>query len=283
MSETEKIAPSSTAASEPVVLRARDNKGVVTLTLNRPRQYNALSTSMMSALETAFDEIRQDDGVRAIVLEGAGRGFCAGHDLKELRSGGSGFLEQTFTQCSRLMKKIIRLPQPVIAKVHGIATAAGCQLVATCDLAVAADSARFGTPGVNIGLFCSTPMVAISRNLPRKRAMEMLLLGETLDAATAADYGLINFVVPEDAVDKETARLTSLITQKSALTLSIGKEAFYRQIDFSLDEAYSYASEVMTRNMLARDAEEGIGGSSKNRARCRSRPSRSASTAYSWT
>jgi enoyl-CoA hydratase/carnithine racemase len=258
MSETEKITPSPAADSEPVLLRSRDNKGVATLTLNRPRQYNALSRSMMSALETAMDEIRDDEGVRAVVLEGAGRGFCAGHDLKELRSGDRGFLEQTFTQCSRLMKSITRLPQPVIAKVHGIATAAGCQLVATCDLAVSADSARFGTPGVNIGLFCSTPMVAISRNLPRKRAMEMLLLGETLDAETAASYGLVNFVVPEDALEEETARLTNLITNKSGLTLAIGKEAFYRQIDFSLDEAYSYASEVMTRNMLARDAEEGI-------------------------
>ena len=249
---------SAEGAEGPPLLVSRDNKGVVKLTLNRPKQNNALSTHMMGAIESALEEIRRDEGVRVVVLEGAGRGFCAGHDLKELRSGGQGFLEQVFTQCSRLMKTVTRLPQPVIAKVHGIATAAGCQLVATCDLAVAARSARFGTPGVNIGLFCSTPMVAVSRNLPRKRAMEMLLLGESLDAETASNYGLVNFVVPDGALDDEVARLTDLITKKSALTLSIGKEAFYRQIDFSLDEAYSYASEVMTRNMLARDAEEGI-------------------------
>lgn len=257
MKQTQEI-ESAEGTEGPPLLISRDSKGVVILTLNRPKQYNALSTHMMGAIESALEEIRRDEEVRVVVLEGAGRGFCAGHDLKELRSGGQSFLEQVFTQCSRLMKTITRLPQPVIAKVHGVATAAGCQLVATCDLAVAARSARFGTPGVNIGLFCSTPMVAVSRNLPRKRAMEMLLLGESLDAKTASNYGLVNFVAPDGALDDEVVRLTDLITKKSALTLSIGKEAFYRQIDFSLDEAYSYASEVMTRNMLARDAEEGI-------------------------
>ena len=246
------------AASESPLIVSRNNKGVVTLKLNRPRQYNALSTEMMSAMEEALGQIRHDQGVRAVVIEGSGRGFCAGHNLRELRSGGQEFLEQVFQQCSRLMKAITRLPQPVIAKVHGIATAAGCQLVATCDLAVTASDASFGTPGVNIGLFCSTPMVAISRNMPRKRAMEMLLLGETLDAETAASYGLVNMVVDPDELDEAVDQLCERIVAKSGLTLSIGKEAFYRQIDFSIDEAYSYATETMTRNMLARDAEEGI-------------------------
>lgn len=249
---------SSGNGPDPMLIVARDNKGVATLTLNRPRHYNALSTELMTEMESALAEIRQDESVRVVIIEGAGRGFCAGHDLQELRHGGKEFLDQVFQQCSRLMKTITRLPQPVIAKVHGVATAAGCQLVATCDLAVAAKSARFGTPGVNIGLFCSTPMVAISRNMPRKRAMEMLLLGETFDAEAAAQHGLINFAAPDEELDQASQDLALRIVEKSGLTLSVGKEAFYRQIDFSLDEAYSYASEVMTRNMMARDAKEGI-------------------------
>jgi enoyl-CoA hydratase/carnithine racemase len=236
---------SSGGDNGPVLVVARDNNGVATLTLNRPKHYNALSTAMMTEMEAALADIRNDDSVRVVIIEGAGRGFCAGHDLQELRSGGKEFLDQVFQQCSRLMKSITQLPQPVIAKVHGIATAAGCQLVATCDLAVAAKGARFGTPGVNIGLFCSTPMVAISRNMPRKRAMEMLLLGETFDAEAAAQHGLINFAVPDEELDQASQDLAHRIVEKSGLTLSVGKEAFYRQID-------------MTRNMMARDAREGI-------------------------
>ncbi len=255
--------PSQTATSEPqpdeaILLRA-DDAGIATLTLNRPRHYNALSVALMAALQGELDAIREDRSVRIVVIEGAGKGFCAGHDLKEIRAGGGrAFFESVFAQCSRLMVSLTKLPQPVIAKVHGIATAAGCQLVASCDLAVAAADARFGTPGVNIGLFCSTPMVALSRAVPRKQAMEMLLGGEMIDAATAAGCGLINRAVPPAELDAAVGELAGRIVGKSPLTLKIGKEAFYRQIELGLEEAYAYASEVMTLNMLARDAEEGI-------------------------
>jgi enoyl-CoA hydratase/carnithine racemase len=197
--------------------------------------------------------------VRAVVLAGAGPGFCAGHDLKELRAHPErSFYERTFATCARLMQAILALPQPVIARVHGVATAAGCQLVATCDLAVAAATARFATPGVNIGLFCSTPMVALARNVGRKAAMEMLLLGELVDASTAERLGLVNRVVPEDRLDAEVEAMARTIASKSPLTLKIGKEAFYRQLELPVAEAYAYTARVMTENMLARDAAEGI-------------------------
>ena len=214
----------------------------------------------MSELQSALDEIAEDRAVRAVIIEGAGRGFCAGHDLKELRahSGDRAFYQQIFKQCSRLMTTVTTLPQPVIAKVHGIATAAGCQLVATCDLAVADVTSRFGTPGVNIGLFCSTPMVALSRAVPRKQAMEMLLTGDMVAAEEAVRLGLINRAVAGAALEEETLALARKIASKSPLTLKIGKEAFYRQIEYGLVKAYAYASQVMTTNMLARDAEEGI-------------------------
>jgi enoyl-CoA hydratase/carnithine racemase len=246
-------------SSEALLLRS-DSDGIARLTLNRPRQYNALSAELMGALQAALDDIAADNSVRVVIVEGAGRGFCAGHDLKELRgrSGDKVFFQAIFKQCSRLMTSITTLPQPVIAKVHGIATAAGCQLVATCDLAVADAAAQFGTPGVNIGLFCSTPMVALSRAVPRKQAMEMLLTGDTVGAAEALRLGLINHAVPAEALEEETLALARKVAGKSPHVLKIGKEAFYRQIEYGLVEAYAYASQVMTTNMLARDAEEGI-------------------------
>ena len=252
-------AEAALSSNAPLLLRS-DSDGIARLTLNRPRQYNALSGDLMGELQAALDDIAAEKSVRVVVIEGAGRGFCAGHDLKELRgrSGDKEFFQAIFKQCSRLMTTITSLPQPVIAKVHGIATAAGCQLVATCDLAVADRAARFGTPGVNIGLFCSTPMVALSRAVPRKQAMEMLLTGDTVGAEEAVGLGLINRAVPAEALEGEILALARKVAGKSPLTLKIGKEAFYRQIEYGLVEAYAYASQVMTTNMLARDAEEGI-------------------------
>jgi enoyl-CoA hydratase/carnithine racemase len=243
---------------EPVLLR-RDEGGVAVLTLNRPRARNALSVALMTQLEDSLAAIAADASVRVVVIAGAGPAFCAGHDLREIRANpGRAQYEALFAQCGRLMLAIIHLPKPVIARVHGVATAAGCQLVATCDLAVAAEDANFATPGVNIGLFCSTPMVALSRAVGRKPAMEMLLTGDLVDAARARELGLVNRVVPLAELDTEVARLARKIAGKSAHVLAIGKEAFYRQAELGVAEAYDYASEVMTRNMLARDAEEGV-------------------------
>ena len=243
---------------EQVLLR-RDEAGVAWLTLNRPAARNALSLGLMEALLAELDAIETDAGVKAVVIAGAGPGFCAGHDLRELRSRPERAAYQaTFELCSQMMMRVVRLPKPVIARVHGVATAAGCQLVASCDLAVAAETARFATPGVNIGLFCSTPKVALSRAVGRKAAMEMLLTGELIDAARARELGLVNRVVPEAELDTAVAALAGQIAGKSPLTLAIGKEAFYRQAEMGLDDAYAYVSEVMTRNMLARDAAEGI-------------------------
>jgi enoyl-CoA hydratase/carnithine racemase len=244
--------------TEQVLLR-RDTDSATWLTLNRPAARNALSLALMQALVDELAAIQQDPAVKVVVIGGAGPAFCAGHDLRELRANPERAAYQvTFELCSRLMTSIVRLPKPVIARVHGIATAAGCQLVASCDLAVAADTARFATPGVNIGLFCSTPMVALSRAVGRKSAMEMLLTGDLIDASRAHSLGLVNRVVLEADLDAAVAGLAAQIVAKSPLTLAIGKEAFYRQAEMGLDEAYAYASEVMTRNMLARDAAEGI-------------------------
>ena len=243
---------------EPVLLR-RDEDDIAWLTLNRPAQRNALSVALMSALQDQIDAIAKDGKIKVVVIGAAGPGFCAGHDLKEMRANpGRQHYEALFAQCSRLMTSIVRLPKPVIARVHGVATAAGCQLVASCDLAAAADTARFATPGVNIGLFCSTPMVALSRSVGRKAAMEMLLTGELIDAQRAHALGLVNRVVPDADLDVAVAALAGQIVAKSPLTLAIGKEAFYRQAELGLEEAYAYASQVMTTNMLARDAEAGI-------------------------
>jgi enoyl-CoA hydratase/carnithine racemase len=242
----------------PVLLEEND-RGVFRLTLNRPDARNALSVVLMSALLEALARAATDPQARVVVIAGAGPAFCAGHDLRELRTDQRReTYERVFAQCSELMLAIVRLPKPVIAEVHGVATAAGCQLVATCDLAVAAADTRFATPGVNIGLFCSTPMVALTRAVGRKAAMEMLLTGKLIDAEAAQAIGLINRVVPREGLRNAVDDLAREIASKSALTVKIGKEAFYRQAELDLAAAYRYAAEVMTTNMLARDAGEGI-------------------------
>ena len=246
------------AVNAPILLEEHD-RGVLRLTLNRPDARNALSAALMSALLEALARAAKDPQARVVVIAGAGPAFCAGHDLRELRTDQRReTYERLFAQCSELMLAIVRLPKPVIAEVHGVATAAGCQLVATCDLAVAAEDARFATPGVNIGLFCSTPMVALTRAVGRKAAMEMLLTGEFVDAATARAIGLVNRVVPRAGLRVAVDGLARDIAGKSALVVKIGKEAFYRQAELDLAAAYRYAAEVMTTNMLARDAGEGI-------------------------
>jgi enoyl-CoA hydratase/carnithine racemase len=233
--------------------------GVLRLTLNRPEARNALSIELMTALVQALGRAAGDPEARVVVIAAAGPAFCAGHDLRELRRDRRReTYERIFALCSELMLTIVRLPKPVIAEVQGVATAAGCQLVATCDLAVAAEEARFATPGVNIGLFCSTPMVALSRAVGRKAAMEMLLTGELIEAAAARALGLVNRVVPRAELRAATDSLARQIAGKSALTVKIGKEAFYRQAELDLASAYRYAAEVMTTNMLAQDAGEGI-------------------------
>jgi enoyl-CoA hydratase/carnithine racemase len=242
----------------PVLLEERDH-GVLRLTLNRPEARNALSAALMSALTEALGRAAADPQARVVVIAGAGPAFCAGHDLREMRADPRReTYERLFAQCSELMLAIVRLPKPVIAEVHGVATAAGCQLVATCDLAVATEDARFATPGVNIGLFCSTPMVALTRAVGRKAAMEMLLTGKLVDAKTAQAIGLVNRVVPQEGLRDAVDGLAREIAGKSALVVKIGKEAFYRQAELDLAAAYRYAAEVMTTNMLARDAGEGI-------------------------
>jgi enoyl-CoA hydratase/carnithine racemase len=237
---------------------------VLLLVLDRPDARNPLSEAMLAALTAAIDHAACDAGVHAVVIAANGPAFCAGHDLKEMTARradadqGRAYFRQVMTQCAAMMQAIVACPKPVIAAVQGVASAAGCQLVATCDLAVASEQARFSTPGVNIGLFCSTPMVALSRNVSRKQAMEMLLLGEMLDAAQAKDNGLVNRVVPHGTERAEALKMAALIASKSPLTVRIGKEAFYRQLEQPLAEAYAFAAEVMVENMLAHDATEGI-------------------------
>lgn len=251
--------PATHPGSEELLLRETLDGGVLRLTLNRPAARNALSLALMEALRRALDAAAADRECRVVIIAGAGPAFCAGHDLRELRAEPSrAFYERTFDACSALMQQIVALPKPVIAEVHGVATAAGCQLVATCDLAVAAEDARFATPGVNIGLFCSTPMVALTRAIGRKPAMEMLLTGELIDAATARALGLVNRVVPAAGLSAATLALARQIAGKSAFTVALGKETFYRQAEMGLADAYRHAGEVMIRNMLARDAGEGI-------------------------
>jgi enoyl-CoA hydratase/carnithine racemase len=241
------------------ILLRHDTGGIATLTLNRPDARNALSLGLGEALDTELAAIARDRVTKAVIIAANGPAFCAGHDLREIRATPTrAAYEQVFALCSRLMQRIVRLPKPVIAQVHGVATAAGCQLVASADLAVAADTARFATPGVDIGLFCSTPMVALSRSIGRKPAMEMLLTGEFVAAARARELGLVNRVVPAAELPAATLALATQIASKSGLTVATGKEAFYRQAEMDLSHAYEYASEVMTRNMLANDAAEGI-------------------------
>ncbi len=248
-----------TASDSPLVLREDDN-GVTTLTLNRPQARNALSQGMLRALLDAFAAIAADDSVRVVILAGAGPAFCAGHDLKEIRAAGYAreYTEKLFADCAELMQAIVKLPKVVIARVHGIATAAGAQLVASADLAIAALDSRFATPGVNIGLFCSTPMVALSRNVSNKHALQMLLTGDLIDAQTALRFGLVNELVPKEQLESTTRELAIKIASKSAKTLAIGKEAYYRQSELPLSEAYAYTKDVMVANLEAHDAQEGI-------------------------
>lgn len=244
---------------EPFVLRVDDEDGVATLTLNRPKQYNAMSQAMLTAIQTELDEIAQNEAIRVVVIAAKGRAFCAGHDLKEMRANPEqSFYQTLFDQCSRMMLTINRLPQPVIAKVQGLATAAGCQLVGACDLAVAVDSAKFATSGINVGLFCSTPAVAVSRNMPRKQTFELLMTGEFINAQAALQYGLINRVATEALLDVTVNALAGMIVAKSPLAVATGKRMFYKQLEMNLEEAYRYASEVMACNMMADDATEGI-------------------------
>jgi enoyl-CoA hydratase/carnithine racemase len=247
----------------PVLVRERD-QDIAVLVLNRPAARNSLSEALLAALSAAFAEIAADKSVRAVVLAANGPAFCAGHDMKELTTRrsdadrGRAYFHRIMTTCSAMMQQIVNLPQPVIAAIQGTVTAAGCQLVASCDLAVAAQAAKFATPGVDIGLFCSTPMVALSRNVPRKVAMEMLLTGDMVSAEKAAQFGLINRVVAAGQERGEALALARHIASKSSYVVKIGKHAFYRQAELSLADAYRYAAEVMTENLLARDAEEGI-------------------------
>ncbi len=251
---------STTAAVSNSLVTRSDEGGVTTLTLNRGERFNPLSMEMIAALEAALGEVGADPAARVVVLSGAGRGFCAGHDLKEMRAHASDKAWQTklFEDCGRMMMKITEIPQPVIARVHGIATAAGCQLVSMCDLAVAAEEARFALPGVNIGVFCSTPAVGVARNVGRKRAMELLLTGEMVDARTALSWGLLNRVVPAAELDAEIERFTGLIVARSGAVLALGKRAFYRQIDQPIASAYSITNESMACSVLEPDAAEGI-------------------------
>ena len=243
----------------PYVLR-RDEGGVTTLTLNRGERFNPLSLEMITSIDRQLDAVGADRSIRAVVLAGAGRGFSAGHDLKEMRahSDDKAWQQRLFADCSRMMVKLTEIPQPVIARVHGVATAAGCQLVSMCDLAVAAEEARFAMPGVNIGVFCSTPAVGVARNIGRKRAMEMLLTGELFDARTALSWGLVNRVVPAASLDAEIAKFTAIILERSGKVVATGKRAFYRQIDQPMAGAYAMTNDTMACSVLEPDASEGI-------------------------
>ena len=246
------------SAAELLLLR-RDVDGICTLTLNRPAQFNALSEALLGELQSALDAIAADAAVRVVVLAGAGKAFCAGHDLKEMRAAPDrATMQALFKRCARVMLTIQQMPQPVIARVHGVATAAGCQLVATCDLAVAVEGARFAVSGINVGLFCSTPAVALSRAMARKQAMEMLLTGDFIDAAEAARRGLVNHVVAADALDARVEALCRSIIGKSAAAVAMGKRAFYRQLEMGIEAAYQLAGETMACNMDTHDALHGI-------------------------
>ena len=246
------------------ILERCDENAVAYLTMNAPERLNALSDEMLAALQSIFDRLLDDQTVRAVVISGAGKAFCAGHDLKQMtagrqaQDGGAAVFKDLFDRCATFMQSVQKIPQPVIAQVHGIATAAGCQLVASCDLAVAAKGTRFGVNGVNIGLFCSTPMVALSRNIARKRAFEMLVTGEFMSASEAKTAGLINSVVPEEDLAAATQALAELIAGKLASAVKTGKTAYYKQIQMPLEEAYAYTGGVMVENMLHRDTVEGI-------------------------
>ncbi|MEM6589018.1 MAG: enoyl-CoA hydratase [Pseudomonadota bacterium] len=246
------------------ILERHDENGIAHLRMNAPERLNALSDAMLAELQASFDALRDDRSIRAVTLSGEGKAFCAGHDLKEMtqgrqsEDGGKAYFADLFTRCARVMTTIRNLPQPVIAAPHGIATAAGCQLVASCDLAVAAEGTKFGVNGVNIGLFCSTPMVALSRNIPRKQAFEMLTTGEFIDTDRAQALGLINRAVPHEELESAAQNLAETIASKLASAVKIGKEAFYNQLEMGLDAAYDYTRDVMVENMMVKDTEEGI-------------------------
>ena len=251
-------APDSHSAIEPLV-QSSASAGIARLTLNRPEQLNALSEQMLAALDTELGRIAADGSVRAVVIGGAGKAFCAGHDLKQMRANPRlEYYQKLFSDCTRIMRRIQTLPQPVIARVHGVATAAGCQLVAMCDLAVAADVARFAVSGINAGLFCSSPSVALSRNVGRKQAFEMLVTGDFIDAQAALARGLVNRVVALSDLDSEIARLTDQILAKPALALRMGKQLFYRQLEMGIDAAYQLAGQTMACNMIDDVAQEGV-------------------------
>lgn len=246
------------------ILERTDTGAIAHLRMNAPERLNALSDAMLAELQSALTDLRADRTIRVVILSGAGKAFCAGHDLKEMQAGrqapdgGAAYFADLFNRCASVMTAIRTLPQPVIARAHGIATAAGCQLVATCDLAVAAEGTRFGVNGVNIGLFCSTPMVALSRNIPRKQAFEMLTTGDFIDTARARELGLINRAVPVDDLDSETMRLAQTLAEKLGTAVRIGKTAFYNQLEMGIDQAYDYTGQVMVENMLDADTNEGI-------------------------
>lgn len=246
------------------ILLRSDANAVASLTLNAPQKLNALSEEMLAALQSELDSIAKDRSVRAVIIKAAGKAFCAGHDLKQMtaarqaQDGGKTYFNELFATCGRLMTTITKLPQPVIAQAHGIATAAGCQLVASCDMAVAAEGTRFGVNGVNIGLFCSTPMVALTRNIPRKQAFEMLTTGEFIDTNKALAFGLINRAVPLEELDAATLALAEKVAGQLGVAVKVGKEAFYQQAEMTLEEAYAYTGRVMAENMLFRDTENGI-------------------------
>jgi len=251
---------------QPVLLR-QDADGIATLTLNRPQHYNALSSALLIEMQAAIGALARDASVRVVVVAGAGKAFCAGHDLKEMRAHHDHkFIKDVFQRCSHLMLSLTRLPQPVIARAHGIVAAAGCQLVAQCDLAVAASDARFATSGINVGLFCATPSVPLSRNIPRKQAMEMLMTGDFIDAQTALAYGLVNRVVPPQELDAEIHKLALSIIAKTPVAVAAGKKLFYEQLDAGLERAYELASEAMVCNMMTEDAAEGIDAFLQKRA-----------------
>lgn len=252
-------AENAAVAEKPLVL-SEGAGGVVRLTLNRPERFNTLSSDMVGALQKELDRIAADPEARVVVLGAEGRGFCAGHDLKEMRAhvGDKAWEQRLFDDCSRMMLTLTKMPQPVIARVHGIATAAGCQLVSMCDLAVASENATFALPGVNVGVFCSTPAVGVARNVARKHAMEMLLTGEPIDARTALSWGLVNRVVPAGELDAAVARFVDIILARSASVIRLGKEAFYRQVERPLKEAYELTGETMACTLLLEDAAEGM-------------------------
>lgn len=252
-------APEQTVASEPLILRRREG-AVENIVMNRPKQYNSISTAMIDEIKSALDDVARDESVRAVVLSGSGKAFCAGHDLKEMMANRSyDFTRDIFDRCCAMMMTIQQMPQPVIARVHGMATAAGCQLVGMCDLAVAAESASFATSGITLGLFCATPAVAVARNLLRKNALEMLLTGEFIDAHKAQAWGLVNRVAPDAELDAELARLVDAIISKPREIIAFGKKVFYQQVEMPMAGAYAVAADAMACNMMMDDTAEGVG------------------------